>query len=68
MLKKNTSAPKEAVEIIHIMNQNEIDKLSTFTELFKDFQQQKKQNVHFNDDDKVEIQLSNLILKKHIMS
>ncbi len=64
IVKKNTSAPKEAVEIILIMNQNESDKLSTFTELFKDFQQQKKQNVHFNDDDKVEIPIIEFNLEK----
>ena len=46
------------------MNQNESDKLSTFTELFKDFQQQKKQNVHFNDDDKVEIPIIEFNLEK----
>ncbi len=51
-------------EIILIMNQNESDKLSTFTELFKDFQQQKKQNVHFNDDDKVEIPIIEFNLEK----
>ena len=51
-------------EIILIMNQNKKNELSDFTEYLKKFKSQKKERVHFNDDDKVEIPIIEFNLEK----
>ncbi|MGD1839724.1 MAG: hypothetical protein ACFB0B_02350 [Thermonemataceae bacterium] len=51
-------------EIILIMNQKEKNDTIDFTGYFKVYNQQKNQNVYFNDDDKVEIPTIEFNLEK----